>query len=69
MNSKVNTADNVLLIVVIAVVAFVAFGIFAAVVSTILFAIKLVIVIAALAVGWRVVTAISGGEKRRELKR
>lgn len=69
MSSKTDLADNVLLIVVVTVVAFVAIGIFAAVVSTILFAIKLVIVIAALAVGWRVVTAVAGGEKRRELKR
>jgi len=51
------------------VVAFVAIGIFSAIVSTILFAIKLVIIIGALAVGWRVVTAVSGGAKRRELKR
>jgi hypothetical protein len=70
MNSKANLADNALLIGVVAIVIFVAFGIFAAVVHTILFAIKLVILIAALAVGWRVVTAISGGgERRRELKR
>lgn len=69
MSGNIEKADNVLLWVVIAVVAFVAIGIFSAIVSTILFAIKLVIIIGALAVGWRVVTAISGGEKRRELKR
>ena len=69
MSSNIEKADSALLWVVIAVVAFVAIGIFSAIVSTILFAIKLVIIIGALAVGWRVVTAVSGGAKRRELKR
>ncbi len=69
MRSNLERADNALLIVVVAVVAFVLFGIVGALISTIWFAIKLVIVMAALAVGWRVVTAISGGAKRRELNR
>jgi hypothetical protein len=68
MNAKANMADNALLIGVVVVVAFVALGVIGAVISTVLFAIKLVILVAALAIGWRVVTAISGGAKRRELK-
>ncbi len=69
MNSKANMADNALLIGVIAIVAFIIFGVIGAFLSTVLFTIKLVVIIAALAVGWRVVNVISGGAKRRELKR
>ncbi len=69
MNSKANMADNALLIGVIAVVAFLIFGVIGAFLATVMFAIKLVVIIAALAVGWRVVNVISGGDKRRELKR
>ncbi len=69
MNSKANMADNALLIGVIAIVAFLIFGVIGAFLSTVLFTIKLVVIIAALAVGWRVVNVISGGAKRRELKR
>ena len=69
MNSKANMADNALLIGVVVLGVFLVFGVIGAVISTVMFAIKLVIIIAALAVGWRVVTAISGGDKRRELKR
>lgn len=70
MNAKANLADNLLLYGVIAVVAFVVFGIFAAVIHTIVLAIKIVILVAALGVGLKVVTAVTGGsERRRELKR
>ena len=69
MNSKANLADNLLLYAVIAVVAFVLFGVLAAVIHTIVFAIKVMVLVIALGVGWKVVNAISGGEKRRELKR
>lgn len=67
MSSNLEKADNALGIVVLAVVAFVLVGIVGAIISTIWFAIRLVIVLAVLAAGWRVGTAISGGSKRREL--
>ncbi|MEY2398928.1 MAG: hypothetical protein QOJ00_2102 [Actinomycetota bacterium] len=69
MSSKLDIADNLLLVGVVAVVAIVVLGFISAIIGTILFAIKVVIVIAALGIGWRVVTAITGGDKRRELKR
>ncbi len=69
MASNLEKADNALLIVVLVVGAFIAFSIVGALISTIWFAIKMVIIIAALAVGWRVATAIGSGAKRRELNR
>jgi 5-bromo-4-chloroindolyl phosphate hydrolysis protein len=69
MSSNLEKADNALLWVVVAVVAFLAIGVFGAIVHTIMFAIKLIIVIAAIGVGVRVATAISGSAKRKELNR
>lgn len=68
MNRKVNLADNLLLVGVVVVVGILALWLVSAVISTILFAVKVLIVVVALAIGWRVVTAISGGDKKRELK-
>ena len=48
MNSKANLADNLLLLGVIGVLAVVAFGLLAAIVGTILFAIKVIIVVVAI---------------------
>ena len=68
MSSKLEMADTALLWVVVGVVALVAFGVIGTIISTIFFAIKVVIVIAAIAIGVRVATAITGG-RRRELNR
>ena len=69
MSSALQKADNALLWVVIGVVALVAFGILSTIISTIFFAIKIVIIIAAIGVGVRVATSITGGRRRRELNR
>lgn len=68
MNRKVNLADNFLLVGVVVVVGIVALWLVSAVISTILFAVKVLIVVVAVAIGWRVVNVISGGDKKRELK-
>ena len=64
MNSKANLADNLLLLGVIGVLAVVAFGLLAAIVGTILFAIKVIIVVVAIGIGGRIVNALSGGKKK-----
>lgn len=69
MNRKVNLADNLLLVGVVVVVGIIALWLVSAVISTILFAVKVLIVVVAIAIGWRVVNAVTGGDKRRELKR
>ena len=69
MNSTLEKADNALLWIVGIVVAVLLFGVIGAIVKTVIFAIKLVIVIAAIGVGVKVATAISGGSRRRELNR
>ena len=69
MNSTLEKADTALLWVVVGVIALVAFSVIGTIISTIFFAIKVVIVIAAIGIGVRVATAIAGGSKRRELNR
>ncbi len=69
MNKKLSFADDLLLWAVIGVVAFLAFGIVGALFATILFAIKVFVVVVAIGVGVKVVGAITGGGKRRELNR
>ena len=56
--------------VIVVVVGFIAISIVSWVIGTVLFAIKLVIVVAAIAIAWRVGTAVLGsGERRKELRR
>ena len=69
MNSALDKADNALLWIVGIVVALLLFGVVGAIVKTVIFAIKLVIVIAAIGVGVKVATAITGASRRRELNR
>lgn len=69
MSSVLDKADNALLWIVGIVVALMLFGLVGTIISTIFFAIKLVIVIAAIGVGVKVATAIAGGSRRRELNR
>lgn len=69
MNRKLSIADDLLLWGVIAVVAFLAFGIVGALISTVWFAIKVFVVVVAVGAGVKVVSAIGGGSKRRELPR
>lgn len=69
MNKALDRADNALLWIVGIVVALMLFGIVGALIKTVLFAIKLVIVVAAIGVGVKVASAITSGGKRRELGR
>ena len=69
MNKKLSFADDLLLWAVIGVVAFVAFSIVGALISTVWFAIKVFVVVVAIGAGVKVVSAIGGGSKRRELHR
>lgn len=68
-NNKLKVADNLLLVGVVAIVALVVIGLVASVIHTIIFAIKVLCLVVVVAVGFRVVKAISGGDKPRELKR
>jgi hypothetical protein len=69
MSGLADKADNALLWVVGIVVVFLLFGVIGTIISTLMFAIKLVIIVAAIGVGVRVATAITGGRRRRELNR
>lgn len=69
MNKKLSLADDLLLWGVIALVAFLAFGIIGAIISTAIFALKVFVVVVAIGVGVKVVSAIGGSSKRRELNR
>ena len=69
MSSRLDKADNALLIVVLAVGAFFLFGIFGFVLHLIRIAIMVVVLAAAVGVGVRVFGAVSGGSRRRELHR
>lgn len=69
MNRKLSFADDLLLWGVIAVVAFIVFSFVGALISTVWFAIKIFFVVVAVGAGIKVVSAISGGAKRRELNR
>lgn len=65
MNSKVNLADNLLLVGVIAVIGLVAFWFVSAIIGTILFAFKVFIVVIAIGLGWRVVSALTHKRERQ----
>lgn len=69
MNRKLSMADDLLLWGAIAVVAFLVFGVIGAIVSTVVFAIKVFVVVVAIGVGVKVVSAITTGSRRRELNR
>ena len=69
MSSTLEKADNALLIVVLALGAFFLFGIFGFVLHLIRLAITVVVLAVAIGAGVRVYGAVSGGSRRRELKR
>lgn len=69
MKRSLSIADDLLLWGVIGIVVLIAFSVVGAIISTVFFALKVFIVVLAVGLGFKAVSAIGGVAKRRELNR
>ncbi|MEY2467931.1 MAG: hypothetical protein QOF21_629 [Actinomycetota bacterium] len=70
MSERLSGSEIATIAVVVVVVGFVALSVVSWVIGTVFFAIKLIIVVVAIAIAWRAATAVLGaGSKRKELGR
>jgi len=70
MSERLSAGELATIGVVVVVVGFIAISIVSWLIGTVFFAIKLIIVVVAIAIAWRAGTAVLGaGSKRKELGR